>query len=872
MGNSKIVKQRPHFDPRKNISLGGDLETRMIQEFNQFDIVWYSPENSEKLEEWRAFTNVNVIKVSKEDVFQVFAGMANIWNLIIIATGSLAEKSIPNLPKYFPTVDILIYCMNVDYHKKWSEKYRSIAGVFSHPNQIFEYLLGYQKCIINMPLFSYKIYNNEEFCFNYYDNFNNVEMLVNQHNFDLRLNKYEKFCISSLKYYSLVNRKYKNLFVKFSNDFFKIITLFNGETVDYFIRLFYGTTIDFLPDLQYIFSGLPLYEDPIKYVNHIFIGLTLISLYFSKLPYLYGYLSYQEVEMLLKENLEINDLRKDYYELHDSHLGFLFNKLNINKESILEETIHLKFVHSFLIKYLKYYNKIRCLFEYKEYSKYPTMIKYLMDLDFCLKLFFCDIYEYSENDFKIKCRAAIQEVDKRIMTFCIYSNLTYYKSLALKSISEEDLNTLTETLRIYDFIVIGNEKFFNIIKTIENSIKHRKIPYLSISEVRDYLKSKNDAKYRNFNYFFIIDGSDSKTIYKELYTIKNDFALTISLIVYIKDEKTPINKRPFLIRTHISIYYAYNTDEIINYINSQDNINCGYYFANHTKDIISIIKDIAIKNEIKMPKFEIEDNKKAESNDGWELMDLVPEEMFKKTIIGNIGDGYSFEQICLNVHKLFKENKIESLFYEHYCKYFFSGIFPELISNSINIGIKHFCYAYTLHEDKNSFYYLINRDLRQGNYIKIDKYLEIISLINEGVKNNYIKRYEGEAFRGTELKIDFIKEKILVGKSLTNLAFFSASKERKEAEKYLEASEKNVLFIIKTKAANNIDIDSEQISKFEHEKEVLFLPYSKFLIKRVELKRFKYKDIYEIELEGLNENERENIKKQYISSEIQSLL
>lgn len=273
-----------------------------------------------------------------------------------------------------------------------------------------------------------------------------------------------------------------------------------------------------------------------------------------------------------------------------------------------------------------------------------------------------------------------------------------------------------------------------------------------------------------------------------------------------------------------------------------------------------------------MPKFEIEDNKKAESNDGWELMDLVPEEMFKKTIIGNIGDGYSFEQICLNVHKLFKENKIESLFYEHYCKYFFSGIFPELISNSINIGIKHFCYAYTLHEDKNSFYYLINRDLRQGNYIKIDKYLEIISLINEGVKNNYIKRYEGEAFRGAELKIDFIKEKILVGKSLTNLAFFSASKERKEAEKYLEASEKNVLFIIKTKAANNIDIDSEQISKFEHEKEVLFLPYSKFLIKRVELKRFKYKDIYEIELEGLNENERENIKKQYISSEIQSLL
>ena len=113
----------------------------MIQEFNQFDIVWYCPENSEKLEEWRAFTNVNVIKVSKEDVFNVFVGMGNLWNLIIITTGAFAEKSIPKLPGFFPPADILIYCMNVDYHKKWSEKYKSIAGVFSHPNQIFEYLL-----------------------------------------------------------------------------------------------------------------------------------------------------------------------------------------------------------------------------------------------------------------------------------------------------------------------------------------------------------------------------------------------------------------------------------------------------------------------------------------------------------------------------------------------------------------------------------------------------------------------------------------------------------------------------------------------------------------------------------------------------------
>ena len=45
-----------------------------------------------------------------------------------------------------------------------------------------------------------------------------------------------------------------------------------------------------------------------------------------------------------------------------------------------------------------------------------------------------------------------------------------------------------------------------------------------------------------------------------------------------------------------------------------------------------------------------------------------------------------------------------------------------------------------------------------------------------------------------------------------------------------------------------------------NEEEVLFLPYSKFLIKNKKKKLFKNKEIYEVELEGLDKNDRENIK------------
>ena len=97
---------------------------------------------------------------------------------------------------------------------------------------------------------------------------------------------------------------------------------------------------------------------------------------------------------------------------------------------------------------------------------------------------------------------------------------------------------------------------------------------------------------------------------------------------------------------------------------------------------------------------------------------------------------------------------------------------------------------------------------------------------------------------------------------MTNLWFWSASKKKTIAENFL----KNTLFIIQTKG-RNIDIDLEDISQSD-EKEVLFLPYSKFLIKSKEKKIFKNKEIFEIKIEDLyDKDERKNIEKFNINSE-----
>ena len=219
-----------------------------------------------------------------------------------------------------------------------------------------------------------------------------------------------------------------------------------------------------------------------------------------------------------------------------------------------------------------------------------------------------------------------------------------------------------------------------------------------------------------------------------------------------------------------------------------------------------------------------------------ELVDAVPKELFNMKYL-MIGNFILPEQISFQLFKFYKENKLESLFFQQYCSYLGFVLLPDILVA-----------------------------LRSGNASNIEKFLYLISVFNMSLENKEIRSYEGIVFRGTKIQKEFIDNQIIVGKSLTNLSFWSASKSRTIAEKFLKGKDKNILFIIKTKE-NNIDIDLEKISKF-NEEEVLFLPYSKFLIKRKEKTFFNNKEIYEVELEGLDKmHERKNIKSNHISPE-----
>ena len=848
-----IVKLNPKFIEGKNISFGGELEKEMIETFNTFDILWYAPEDCEKLEEWIAFTNVFVQKVTKEEEFKNLALLGQmIRRSVIITTGALAKKIIPQIAESI-RMSVIIYCMNADYHKQWAINYPIIRGVLTNPNQIFENLLSLQKSGFALPIFSYKIFSNGEFNFNYYDSLKNTDYILKDNIFTLKLNDYERFCSSCLQEFKLANLNYLDYLDDFRSDTYVLIELFYGEAP---ISPTMNSVMNFLfKDKKDI-----MFKDATRELNLFFIGLTTISAYFSKFPYLYGVFNYDEILNILKEEITLDVLRSNYHEFYEKHLNALMFKLSNEKVSITEEVIHLKFLQSFLIKSAKFFGE-PCNFKYDDYCKFPILIKYFMDIDFCLKLFLFHVYQFFKcKQYIIKMKTSLSQTDKRINIYINYLLTKKYKDGGLKFISEDDLNTINETLKIRDFIVVGSKKFHKLIRGIENNFAHKKIGYIGMNELRDYLIQKKDVKYRSFSYFLIIKAKNAEKMFKELYTLKNEFGLILYLIVYNKYINKLVNKRPFQIMTHLPIFIANNTNELINLINSQEYLNSGINFDSDSSHIMNSYNNFIGKDEKIIPKIEIQNEENVDrltSEDGWELVDQVPDKIFKDVILGKMGKAVINDNIKMGFFKMFKEKKIDFLFNETYCKYFDFYLLPELSTSTLNIFIKHFLYAYTLDEGPNSFYYLMNKDLRTCDELKIKNYIDIISMINSALKDNYIKSYEGQLFRGTKMEDQFIEEKIKVNNILTNLSFWSATKERRIAENYLKG--KNILFIIETKK-NNIDIDYEQISKFE-EKEVLFLPFSKFLVKSKEKKIFGGNEYYEINLEGLDENhERNKIK------------
>jgi hypothetical protein len=381
---------------------------------------------------------------------------------------------------------IIIYCQNSEHHKKWSKKHKEISAVTTKPNEIFDILIKYQKDFYaDISLFGYKIYDKKTYNFNYYYQDSNIFNQIIDDEFSLKLNFYEKYCLNMVSIFNLISKRGQMDFYHFRCCFHNII------------NLFYGFTIDDLPyspiQKMGIFNPWENMDGPPKTILNFLEKLALISFSLCKFPYLYGCLNYKEIEERLNEKITIYNLRENFEDIC-SQVNLLFDNLYFHKVLDLNSNENLKKVHYFLIDFIKIKT------EFNFFSRYPFIIKYLMDLDFCMKYFYgtvINLIDFSKFDhFKFQIKRSLP-IDKRLSIFSEYINMHLYEQKALKIISKDELESINDIIKINEFIVIGNKGFHNIIKGIKenlNNFSSINIGYLVISKVREYLEMKINEK------------------------------------------------------------------------------------------------------------------------------------------------------------------------------------------------------------------------------------------------------------------------------------------------------------------------------------------------------------------------------------------
>ena len=210
----------------------------------------------------------------------------------------------------------------------------------------------------------------------------------------------------------------------------------------------------------------------------------------------------------------------------------------------------------------------------------------------------------------------------------------------------------------------------------------------------------------------------------------------------------------------------------------------------------------------------------------------------------------------------------------------------EPIKEATNIPIEILSKYYVrLNTIESDFYKDIDNDLKLS---KFAKHLPYIKTLYEGVRlkslplsNDYI------LYGGCKISIDEINKLINYSKNkipvILSKPFLSFHKDKNIAEKFIQfhinesTKETKVLFILEKNDNLEYNLmthcDSEKISMYPGEKEVLFFPFSSFEIKDIKEKFFNIEKIYEINLLYLgnylkNDNESNKIPESEFKMEL----
>jgi len=466
-----------------------------------------------------------------------------------------------------------------------------------------------------------------------------------------------------------------------------------------------------------------------------------------------------------------------------------------------------------------------------------TFIKYFQDIGFCIKFFYYLLCGFILGD---EFCGFEYHLDIRILYFNeLYSNL-----ISQSKIPTNLLQIAAESSKIKDTIILGDNQF-------KNHIKGLKLPCPRINDLDDnkldsFFKNpfKENNIYKVLRYFIICDKNSEKKYLEEIQKLSTKYGFAYLFIIYLKNKN--LADLRIELNEEKSCLYILEDDELLNIFednNKRLKPNLLKFLPKSDPLTIGL-------NELNKYIYKDIKNFKSTCEDGWDLFEYKKNNIgFKMNII--FGSFHDFiDKVLLSFYQSYEEHNSLEIFFKYYSKYLCLSLQPQLIIN-MTAYAKMILYAYSLEQNdaNKNLYCIINDDLRSKIPQKVDRFLDLVKLIGGLIKIKNLKSFNGKLYRASFLKKELIN-KIKIGQTMTNSAFWSSTKKESVAKQFLNSNYKNALIITNGGLNNNVDIHLEGISQYPAEEEVLFLPFCIFTIKSfVEVKEGNL-IYYKLELEN----------------------
>ena len=367
-----------------------------------------------------------------------------------------------NLENFQCIKEFFIYCQNPEIHE-WAKKIKKVKCLTSDPEVLCKKFIELNKTYF-CPNFNYikkedkdnSLHINE---INSEYSFHSNSILKNPliRNMNKSRNKYNNLCIHILNYLdrSDAMNDLKTAYNDDSNIIFKIISKTFNKVIPETIM---AQNLDFLE------------------------LIILISLYFNKYPYLCNYLSYDEVKYLFSEQIGPDTIYISQMAISPI-IDELCEKI-LDNECILDERDKLKIVQIFLIRFINF-NYSLSTQAYIIKKNYYQINNIFRDIDFCLKIYISINIPTITNkkyNFFNQITLVLTEDEHRYYLLQVYTNMFS----GLNNFNEKDIDIINNTLKIKDFIVLGNNIFHEKMEIIEKNIKSKSFKYINIQQIENH--------------------------------------------------------------------------------------------------------------------------------------------------------------------------------------------------------------------------------------------------------------------------------------------------------------------------------------------------------------------------------------------------